>query len=100
MPYLTQDGFVSDIVRATRAIQVFAIRMDTLNTQNIQYRPNDQNIGGVFNYLKTQTTVTFPNTGIIEGWWWEPGSETLQVQVYDPSFSTVALNDTPPVNVL
>jgi hypothetical protein len=91
---------VSDIIGTTRSVSLWTIRMDTLNTQGIQIRPNQDNIGAIFNFLKTQTTITFPANGKIEGWWWLPGQDAICVQVNDSTLATVALNDIIPNNVL
>lgn len=100
MPYLPTDGYMSDILNSTRTVQLYTIRQDTLNTQGIAIRPDANTIGAVFNYLKTQTTVTFPSKAIIEGWWWIPGEDSLCVQVNDPSFATLGANDVMVNNVL
>lgn len=100
MPYLPTDGYMSDVISTTRTVQLFTISRDTLVTQGIFIRPDANTIGAIFNYLKTQTTVTFPSTAKIEGWWWLPGEEALCVQVNDSSFATLAQNDIMPNNVL
>lgn len=94
------DGMVSDNVHATRAVQVFFVRQDTLNTQSLPQFYSEQNVGALYNFLKTQTTVTFPTTAQIEGLWREPGSDGVFIQVWDSSFSTIAQNDQVPVNVV
>jgi hypothetical protein len=72
---------------------VYFVRQDTLSAQSLPQFYTDQNIGALYNFLKTQTTVTFPTTAQIEGWWRAPGSDGVFVQVWDSSFSTVNLND-------
>ena len=100
MPYLRVPALVNDVMSTTRKSQLFTIRADTLNTQGIVHRPDENTIAAVWNYLKTQTTVTFPSTAIIEGWWWLPGEDCLCVQANDSSFLALAANDVMINNVL
>lgn len=100
MPYLPTDGYMSDILSTTRTVQLYTIRADTLNTQNLMIRPDPNTIGAIFQFLKTQTTITFPSTAKIEGWWWMPGEDALCVQVNDSSFSSLGANDVMVNNVL
>ena len=100
MPFLPTDGYMSDVISTTRTVQLYTISRDTLITQGIFIRPDANTIAAIFNYLKTQTTVTFPSTAKIEGWWWLPGEEALAVQVNDSSFAVLAQNDIMVNNVL
>jgi hypothetical protein len=100
MPYLPTDGYMSDIISTTRTVQLFSISRDTLVSNNIWFRPDQNSIAAIYNFLKTQTTITFPSTAKIEGWWWLPGEDSLVVQVNDSSFATLAQNDIMVNNVL
>ena len=96
MPYF-EDGVVTDNLHATRAIQVYLVRQDTLASAALPQTYSADNIGALYNFLKTQTVVTFPTTAQIEGWWRQPGSDGVFVQVWDSSFSTVQQNDQVPI---
>jgi hypothetical protein len=99
MPYF-DNGYCSDNIHATRAIQTYMVRQDTLNTQSLPQNFGTDSIAALWNFLKTQTTVTFPSTAQIEGFWRAPGQDGVLIQVWDSSFATVAQNDIVPVNVV
>jgi hypothetical protein len=99
MPYLT-DGLVTDNLHATRAVQMFLVRQDTLAAQSLPQFYSQDNVAALYTFLKTQTTVTFPTTAQIEGVWREPGVDGVFMQVWDSSFSTIAQNDQIPLNVV
>ena len=105
MPYF-EDGVVTDNLHATRAVQIYFVRQDTLAAQSLPqwYDVNNGNIGALYTVLKTASTingnVSFPSTAQVEGWWRQPGADGVFIQVWDSSFATVNQNDQIPVNVL
>lgn len=95
MPYF-DNGYITDNLHATRAIQTYLVRQDTLASASLPQLYTDANIGALYNFLKTQTVVTFPSTAQIEGFWRSPNVDGVIVQVWDSSFSTVSQNDQVP----
>ena len=104
MAYLG-DGATTDNLHATRAVQMFFIRQDTLAANSLpqEYNADGSNLGALYGFLKGQTTntnVVFPSTAQIEVWCRQPGQDGVFIQVWDASFATVAQNDQIPMNVL
>jgi hypothetical protein len=91
------NGFITDNLHATRAVQCYLVRQDTLASASLPQTYTQDNIGALYQFLKTQTTVTFPTTAQIEGFWRSPGTDGVIVQVWDSSFSTVNQNDQIPL---
>ena len=87
------NGYITDNLHATRAVQAYLVRQDTLASAALPQYYTADNIGALYNFLKTQTAVTFPSTAQIEGFWRSPGVDGIVLQVWDSSFSTVQQND-------
>lgn len=98
------DARVTGNTHATRAVQLFYVRQDTLNTQSLPQAYDDSNIGALYGFLKiasqTNANIVFPSTAQIEGWFVGPGQDGVFIQVWDASFSTIAQNDQIPMNVI
>ena len=96
MPYF-DNGFITDNLHATRSVQAYLVRQDTLASASLPQNYTQDNIGALYNFLKTQTAVTFPSTAQIEGFWRAPATDGVIIQVWDSSFSTVNQNDQIPL---
>lgn len=91
------NGYITDNLHATRAVQAYLVRQDTLASASLPQIYGADNISALYGFLKTQTVVTFPSTAQIEGYWRLPGVDGVVMQVWDSSFSTVNQNDQIPM---